>query len=234
MLVTIIIPFYNEKENLRVLLPHILNVTGELPCEFEIILIDDASEDGSADIVKDLQCDYPCIRLLQLEKRSGQTGCYKIAFANAKGDYIIRMDADLQDNPADLPLFINKIQEGAELIMGLRECRKHSRLMRIASGIYDLLIIVLFNSPLHSNSGSYVAFKVELVKDIPFHKNDHRYLPLIAMRRGAKNISEVFVGHRERQFGDSKYNPFRKVVFGIPEVILFLLRYTRGVYDVVE
>jgi len=228
---SIVIPFHNEEGSLKELLPSLLNMLRSINKSYEIIFIDDASTDNSSEIIKEYQNNNPEIILIQLEKQSGQTGCYKAAFEKASGEYIIRMDADLQDNPKDLPKFMEKIDAGSELIMGLRECRKHSRILRLASGLYDLFILALFNSPLHSNSGSYVGFKTTLVKNIPFRKNDHRYLPLIAIRRGAKNISEVFVSHSERKWGISKYNPYTKIILGIPEVFRFLFRYLSGVYD---
>jgi glycosyltransferase involved in cell wall biosynthesis len=229
--IAIIIPFHNEEDSLRVLIPRLLETLNNSAKSFDVILVDDASTDGSADVVKSYQEKHTEISLMQLQKRGGQTGCYKLAFAKVKADYIIRMDADLQDAPEDLPKFFEKTDQGSELIMGLRECRKHSRILRLASGIYDLLILALFNSPLHSNSGSYVAFKADLVKNIPFRNNDHRYLPLIAMRRGANNISEVFVKHNERQWGKTKYHPVKKVILGVPEVFFFLFRYKLGIYD---
>lgn len=229
--ISIVIPFHNEEESLKELLPSLVSVILALPVTFEVLMVDDVSNDGSVAVVKVFQQKYNEIKLIQLNERGGQTGCYKEAFKQAAGDYIIRMDADLQDDPRDLPKFVEKIHEKADLIMGLREARKHSRIIRIASSVYDLLILVLFNTPLHSNTGSYVAFKADLMKDIPFRKNDHRYLPLIAIRRGAKNISEVFVRHRARQWGVSKYRPIKKLILGIPEVFFFLFRYMTGVYD---
>ena len=229
--IAIIIPFHNEEDSLKVLIPRLFETLSNSSKSFDVILVDDASTDGGAVLVRNFQEKFVEIILMQLQTRGGQTGCYKLAFAKVNADYIIRMDADLQDAPEDLPKFFEKIDQGSELIMGLRECRKHSRLLRLASGLYDLLILALFNSPLHSNSGSYVAFKADLVKDIPYRNNDHRYLPLIAMRRGAKNVSEVFVKHNERQWGKTKYHPMKKVILGVPEVLFFLFRYKVGIYD---
>ena len=229
--ISIVIPFRNEEDSLKVIIPSLLEVISSLKKRIEIIFIDDVSYDKSVEVVEKFQEVSSHIRLIKLPKRGGQTGCFRVGFKQAQGDYIIRMDADLQDDPRDIPLFLRKIDEGAELIVGLRECRKHSRIFRIASGVYDLLVILLFNSPLHSNAGSYIAFKAKFVKNIPFKKNDHRHLPLIAIRRGAKNISEVFVRHAERKYGESKYKPLKKLTLGIPEVFLFLYRYMRGYYN---
>ena len=229
--ISIVIPFHNEEESLQVLISLVMETIRASSKSFEVILVDDASTDNGVEVVRGYQEQYPIIKLIQLPERRGQTGCYKEAFQQLQGQYIIRMDADLQDDPKDLPKFVEKIDQGSDLVMGLRECRKHSRILRLIGGIYDLMILALFNSPLHSNSGSYVAFKGDLVKNIPWRKGDHRYLPLIAMRRGAKNTTEIFVQHNERKWGKSKYNTFKKVVLGIPEVFLFLLRYKLGIYD---
>jgi len=230
--ISIVIPFHNEQDSLKELIPLLYKTIKEIPHKhFEVIMIDDVSTDNSAEFVAGFMNQKDNLKLLQLDKRGGQTGCYKIAFEQAKGDFIIRMDADLQDDPRDLPAFVQKIDEGSELIIGLRECRKHRRLIRLASGVYDLLILALFDSPFHSNSASYVAFKSKLVKNIPWRNNDHRYIPLIVMKRGAKMVNEVVVRHNARKFGESKYQPFKKLIFGIPEILLFLIRYSRGEYD---
>ena len=231
MFLTIVIPFHNERENLAILLPELNGEIAKCQHDVEVILVDDCSADGSGEFANSYVTDKPGWTVLSLRERGGQTGCYKAAFEQAQGLFILRMDADLQDDPKDLPAFIEKLEGGAELVMGLRECRQHRRILRIASLLYDLLIISLFDTPLHSNSGSYVAFRANLVKGLPWRKNDHRYLPLIAIHRNAKNVSEVIVTHRERQFGESKYNPLRKVVLGVPEVIAFIIRLKRGVYD---
>jgi glycosyltransferase involved in cell wall biosynthesis len=228
---SIVIPFHNERESLEVLLPELVRAIDALDDDLEVILIDDVSTDGSDAIVERFQTRHPYLQLVRLSKRGGQTGAFQEAFRHALGRFIIRMDSDLQDNPLDLHLFVEKFKEGADVIMGIRECRKHSRALRFASGVYDLLVLLLTNSPMHSNSGSFCGFKADLVQDIPFRKNDHRYLPLIATHRGATTINEVFVRHRPRQFGESKYQPLRKVIFGIPEVLRFFVRLKCGVYD---
>lgn len=216
---------------MRELLPHLLEVMELVERSHEVILVDDASSDASAEVIRSFQEDNPTIGLISLPERGGQTECFREAFGQVRGEHVIRMDADLQDDPSDLARFLEKIDEGADLVMGLRECRKHPRMLRFASGVYDLLVLLLFDSPLHSNSGSYVAFRTSFIREIPFRKNDHRYIPLIVMRRGAKNIGEVFVRHHERRFGETHYKPLKKLLLGLPEMFLFLIRLYRGVYD---
>ncbi len=169
-------------------------------------------------------------KLIRMHTNSGQTGCFKKAFSEASGEYIIRMDADLQDNPSDLYFFLEKINDNADMVMGIRENRKHSHILKFSTALYNLLIIMLYDSPLTMHSGSFIAFKSEFVKDIPFKNNDHRYLPLIAINRGANNIREIIVSHNERIYGSSNYSLLKKVLLGIPELIFFLVRLRFGFY----
>ena len=228
---SIIIPCHNEEVSLPILGKELEKVLiKNLKDNWEVILVDDASTDDTYKIMKQYEKNK-LFRIIHFDKREGQTGAFRVAFNIAKGEYIIRMDGDLQDDPKDIPKFLEKLKQGSELVVGLRECRKHSKILRLASGIFDLVAILLLNSPFHSSSGSFVAFKAEFVKDIPFRKNDHRYLPLIVMKRGAKYISEIFVTHNERIGDKSKYPKFKKIILGGPEVLFFLIRYKLGVYD---
>lgn len=231
--VTIVIPFYNEEKNLEILIPELVNNIQNKPTEIDanIIFVNDKSDDMSELVINKYSEHFDKYQLINLSKRSGQTGAFKIAFESCETEYIIRMDSDLQDHPLDLNLFFQKmLTEDSDLIMGLREARKHSKSLRIASRIYDLIILILFNTPLHSNSGSFVAFKTKFVKNLPWYRNDHRYLPLIAIHRGASNVSEVFVRHRERKFGQTNYPKIRKIVFGLFEVMLLIFRLRLGLY----
>lgn len=230
---SLIIPAHNEAESLAILVPEIIKMVKKLSRldRGELLLVDDASTDQTKAVIREFARKHRWIRPVFLRRRSGQTGCFRAAFAKARGDYLIRMDADLQDSPADLPLFLKAFHDGADLVMGLRECRQHRRLYRLASYVYDFLVVLIFNSPLHANSGSFVGFRADLVRGLDFKKNDHRYLPLIAMRRGARNIREVFVRHGQRRFGESKYQPLPKLLLGFFEVWRLFFRIKTGYYD---
>ena len=182
--ISAVIPFHNEEGALPSLLHALEDVLAAQPIASEVLLVDDCSTDRSAELADAFCAEHPRFRLIRLARRGGQTGAFAAAFAQARGAYIIRMDADGQDDPRDLPLFLERIDAGAELVMGLRHRRKHKKFLRVASAVYDLIILILFDTPLHSNSGSFIAFKTELVQNIPWRPNDHRYLPLIAMRLG--------------------------------------------------
>ncbi len=231
-LLTLVIPFYNEEPSLAELLPRVKDNLEQFDITYEVLLIDDASTDGSNAVVEKfiIESKDKNFKLIRMHTNSGQTGCFKKAFSEASGEYIIRMDADLQDNPSDLHLFIDKINEKADMVMGIRENRKHSHILKFATAIYNVIVIMLYDSPLTMHSGSFIAFKSEFVKDIPFKNNDHRYLPLIAINRGANNIREIIVSHNKRVYGSSNYSLLKKVLLGIPELIFFLVRLRFGFY----
>ncbi len=232
MFFSIVIPVHNEIDSLKVLIPSLVKAIEAIKGHsFEVLVIDDCSTDDTAKLLNEFAARHSYVRPILLAQRSGQTGAFREAFIQARGEVIIRMDGDLQDHPDDLIHFVNYFADGADLVMGLRECRKHKKILRLASSIYDMLVLVLFDSPLHSNSGSFVGFKAEFVRGVPLKPNDHRYLPLIVMARGARNIREVFVRHGQRNFGRSKYHPLRKVILGLGEVFAFFIRLKVGYYQ---
>ena len=232
--VTLVIPFFNEENNLPILFNELKNVIREKPdsIDLETFFVNDASTDDSKAIIEKEIKNKKNFKLINLNTQSGQTGAFKKAFQECDSEYIIRMDSDLQDDPRDLLLFFNKILEiKPDLIMGVRVERQHNFLLRISSTIYDLLIKTLYHTTLKTNSGSFVAFKTDYVKNLPWKKNDHRYLPLIAIQRGATNIIDVDVFHRERKHGKTNYPYFKKIIFGPIEVIKLILRLKNGFYD---
>ncbi|MCA9694383.1 MAG: glycosyltransferase family 2 protein [Myxococcales bacterium] len=229
--ISIVICCHNEEASLPDLIDALVEHALPHPQVIEALIVDDHSDDRSPELLAAAAAQHPKLRHLRLPARGGQTGCFRAAFPEVRGEMVIRMDADLQDDPRDLSLFIDRINDGAELVMGLREARKHARAVRIAAALYDIGILMLFDTPLHSNSGSFVALKTSLMQDIPWRPNDHRYLPLIAIRRGAQNISEVIVRHRPRLHGQSHYKIYKKLTLGAFEVMRFIVRLRRGYYD---
>ena len=230
MLISVAVPIHNEEESIRQLMREIDSVINTVDYEIEVIFVDDSSTDNSGNILKEIEAQYPYVRVFTLEKRSGQTGCYRKVLGDIKGKYFLRLDGDLQDNPADLYKFFPLIEKDVDLIMGLREIRRHRKLIRLACILYDLFVVILFDSPLHTNSSSFLAIKTKFLKGVDFKKNDHRYFPLIAMNRGAFSIKELVVENRDRLYGTSKYKNFYKVLFGIPEVVRLFVRLKMGYY----
>ncbi len=231
MLISIIIPAHNEDESLPQLMEELDCVIKQQSKSIEVIFVNDVSTDRTAEILENFRKKHSYVRVIHLSKRGGQTGCYQAAFKEAKGKYFIRLDADLQDDPRDLNKFFPLIEQDVDIIMGLRLLRRHRRILRFASILFDSLVVLMFDSPLHTNTSSFIAFKAKYIKGLNFKKNDHRYLTVIAMHRGATKISEVTVVNRDRIYGASKYKNYKKLILGIPEVIRFLIRIKTGFYD---
>jgi|SaaInlStandDraft_7_1057024.scaffolds.fasta_scaffold36459_2 glycosyltransferase involved in cell wall biosynthesis len=231
MLISFVIPFYNEEKNLFEFLTSLKESIDSFEnYEFEIILINDSSTDNGRELVLDFISNDGRFRLIDNIKNSGQTACFLKGFDMVKGEYTFRIDSDLQDNPRDLKYFMEKVNQSPDIIMGVRENRKHHRLLRMATAIYSVIVIALIDSPFR-DSGSFVGFKTKYIRDIPLKNNDHRYLPLIVLERGGVNIREVIVRHRPRIYGSSSYTVFSKIVLGFPELIFFIIRLKTGYYS---
>ena len=199
--------------------------------KWELLLIDDNSSDNSLNIMKSLAKKYNHIKIFHHESNRGQTGCFKTGFDNARGDYVITMDGDLQVYPEDLPLFIEKIKKGYEFVNAIRENRQHSPWMIFASRVNNTLMFVFFKSPVMDNASNYTAIKTEFVRNLPLTDNDHRYLAPITMRRGLKKFGEVIIRHDLRKRGKSKYTALPKYLKGFPELFIAWWRIRTGEYD---
>ena len=231
---SIVIPFRNESANLPELYNRLKTFIDERNEEIEVLFINDASEDDGLEILQNCISKNETFKLFTLKKRGGQTGAFKLGFAKAIGDKIIRMDADLQDHPEDLPIFFEKLNAGCDVVLGYRISRNHNIILKLLTAIYDSITTIIFNTGLKSNSGSFVGFSSHLLKDIPFHNNDHRYLPLICLQRGAKTFCGIAVQHSARSHGRSKYSNINKCLFGLIEFVRFYLRFKRGYYGFVS
>ena len=228
----LMIPCHNEAGNVVKLCSRLKVALSEIPNDIEVVIIDDASTDTTRDLIlSSIQCDER-FRLISLKKRSGQTGAYREAIKQIDIHFIVRMDGDLQDRPEDLWLLVEQINRGYDLVIGYRLNRSHGTLVKFLTKIYDVIIGQLLDTKLHSNSSSFIAFNAATLRGCSLVGNDHRYLPLIAMKRGAIRRTDVIVSHDERKCGVTKYSFLKKALFGFFELILFLRRYYSGFYDI--
>ena len=230
MKVSLVIPFHNEEENLKILCPLVKEVIKKSALDYEILWVDDGSTDSSCDVVS-AYCDIePSYGLLKNMVKSGQTNCFNKAFPLCGGEYIIRMDSDLQDRPEDLPKFEKAIEKDYDIIIAYRTNRQHNAILIGLTRIFDFIVNLYFRTKLKSNSGSFIAFKAGYLKNLKLIENDHRYLPLIAMNRGAIKILTIDVDHQKRLYGNSKYSVYKKMAYGIPEVIRLIRRLENNYY----
>jgi dolichol-phosphate mannosyltransferase len=234
-LISLVIPVRNEETALQDLLPAVEREIRLIRDDIEVIIVDDASTDHTRTVVKEFIQDKTNYQLLERKSLGGQTGCYHDAFKQAKGEYIIRMDGDGQDDPSDLKVFVEKIKEGNQIVVGLRSQRSHDALQIFGSRLFDLMALLFFRSPFFANSSSFVAFEASLVKDIPLtrtllFRNEHRYLVLIALSKHPGRYTEIIVKHRPRQGGKSKYSKMGKYFWAFGEFFILFFRINTGYY----
>ena len=204
-LVSIVIPIYNESESVELLTKEILKVMNANNIYFELILVNDGSNDSTLQILNKLSLNIKELKVLNLRKNYGQTAAMAAGFDYTNGEIIISLDGDLQNDPNDIPKLITNINEGYDLICGWRFQRKDKLLnRRIPSQIANRLIGNVTGIHLHDYGCSLKAFKHEIIKDIKLYGELHRFLPVLANIEGAK-IKEIKVNHRSRKYGQSKY-----------------------------
>ncbi len=204
-LISIIIPVFNESESIGFLLDEVINVMLLHKFNFELIVVNDGSKDNTQQVLKQLTFKIKELSVISLRKNYGQTAAMSAGFDNSKGDIVITLDGDLQNDPNDIPILISEINNGCDLICGWRFDRKDKLINRkIPSKIANKLIARVTGLKLHDYGCSLKAFKKEIIDDIKLYGELHRFLPVLANIEGAR-IKEIKVNHRNRQYGYSKY-----------------------------
>ncbi|MBL1175960.1 glycosyltransferase family 2 protein [Pantanalinema sp. GBBB05] len=203
--VSVVVPIHNEYESLPKLLEAIATCLRAEGLSYEIICVDDGSTDGSTDLLKQLAISRDDLRGVILRRNYGQTAAMAAGFSHAKGQVIVTLDGDLQNDPADIPILLAKLDEGYDLVSGWRKNRQDATLTRlIPSKIANWLIGQVTGVKLHDYGCSLKAYRAELVADMKLYGELHRFLPALAFIEGAR-IAEIPVRHHARQYGKSKY-----------------------------
>jgi dolichol-phosphate mannosyltransferase len=204
-LISIIIPVFNEGESIGYLLDEVLNVMQNNKLNCELIVVNDGSNDNTSTVLDELTIKIKELSVISLRKNYGQTAAMAAGFDTSKGEIVITLDGDLQNDPNDIPKLISHINEGYDLICGWRYERKDKLISRrIPSKIANKLIANVTGLKLHDYGCSLKAFKKEIVDDIKLYGELHRFLPVLANIEGAK-VKEIKVNHRSRKYGSSKY-----------------------------
>ena len=204
-LISIIIPVFNESESIGYLLDEVLNVMQINKFNFEIVVVNDGSQDNTSSVLDKLSIKISELSVISLRKNYGQTAAMAAGFDNSRGEIVITLDGDLQNDPNDIPILVSNINEGYDLICGWRYDRKDKLInRRIPSKIANKLISNVTGLKLHDYGCSLKAFKKEILDDIKLYGELHRFLPVLANIEGAK-IKEIKVNHRSRKYGSSKY-----------------------------
>lgn len=233
MKISIIIPVYNESENLPLLHAAIQENMGKLDMPWQVVYVDDGSADNSVEVLSQLGChdpDHSCVVVLR--RNYGQTAAIAAGIDHSDGDVIILMDADLQNDPADIPMMMEKINEGYDVVSGWRINRQDTFITRtLPSRLANSLISYVTGVHLHDYGCTLKAYRREVITGFRLYGEMHRFIPAYASRVGAKMI-EVPVHHHARKFGKAKYGLERtlKVVLDL-FTVKFLLSYAdRPIY----
>jgi dolichol-phosphate mannosyltransferase len=203
--VSVVVPIYNEVESLPDLIEAIASTLSPTEINYELICVDDGSKDGSAELLKQLALTRPHLRAVLLRRNYGQTAAMAAGFKHARGRTIVTLDGDLQNDPADIPMLIAKLDEGYDLVTGWRKNRQDAALTRLLpSKIANWLIRQITGVHVHDYGCSLKVYRAELIADMNLYGELHRFLPALAFIEGAR-ITELPVRHHARRHGSSKY-----------------------------
>ena len=224
MKISIVIPVFNENESLPDLKVELDKNLSAYP-EWEVIFIDDGSSDGSTEYLADLCAQDSHYKLIQFYRNYGKSAALSEGFKLADGDYIITMDADLQDDPAEIPNLVGKLEEGWDLVSGWKKIRHDPIGKTLPSKLFNFVTRVMTGVKIHDFNCGLKGYKKSVVKSIEVFGGRHRYIPALAGQREF-TITEITVNHRARQFGETKYGGSR-LFHGFFDLItiLFLNRY---------
>jgi glycosyltransferase involved in cell wall biosynthesis len=215
MKVSIVIPLYNEKETIEELLEQIFSACKTI--ETEVIFIDDGSTDNSLELLRELSLNNQNVNFISFRKNMGKTAALMAGFRNCHGDIVITMDADLQDDPSEIPRFIEKIEEGYDVVSGWKYHRQDPLEKRLPSKLFNKTVSMLSGIKLHDFNCGFKAYRRKVTDTINLYSEQHRFIPVLARRYGF-SIAEIKVHHNKREHGKSKYG---------------IKRYLRGFYDAI-
>ena len=202
---SVVIPVYNEEESVKFLYEAVTKALSDLKRPYEILLVDDGSKDNTYKNALTLAKSDSRFKIIKLKRNYGQTTALHAGFQNAKGKVIVTMDGDLQNDPDDIPVMLNKMDEGYDIVLGWRHDRKDFFISRrLPSKIANWLVRKVTGIPVKDNGCAIRAYRAEVIKNFPMYSEMHRLMPVITALVGAK-FTQIKVKHHPRKFGHSKY-----------------------------
>lgn len=257
---SIVISLYNEQESLSELVEWITKSFAKSPIsdyQYEILMIDDGSNDGSWETIKQLSKEFPTIRGISFRRNYGKSAALQVGFQAAKGDIVVTMDADLQDSPEEVPEMVRMIkEEGFDIVSGWKKKRYDNVVMKnIPSKLYNWTARKISGLKLHDMNCGLKAYRSEVVKEIEVYGDMHRYIPYIAKNAGFTRIGEKVVHHQKRKYGSSKFGMERFVngfldlltitflsrfgkkpmhIFGVWGIIAFMLGFIISIWLMID
>ena len=229
---SIIVPVFNEEPNIAPLYKAIMDVAALSDMSFEILMVDDGSGDGTFAAAQELARQDHRVRVVKFRHNCGQTAAMAAGIDHARGRILVTIDGDLQNDPADIPELLRKIDEGYDIVVGWRMRRKDNVATRVLpSFVANWLIRRVTGVPIKDNGCSLKAYRADLIKDIPLYSEMHRFIPAMASTAGAR-IAQVPVRHHARRFGVSKYGMSRvyKVLLDLLAIKTVLVMASRPLF----
>ena len=207
--ISVVAPVYNEEENLPVLVSRLVDVLAPLGRSYEMIFVDDASTDRSRALLKEMVAQVPQLRVIGFRKNCGETAAGAAGLKAARGDVVITMDADLQNDPRDIPMMLDYLKE-YDMVTGWRRKRDDSWVKRVTSKMANSIRNALSGETIRDSGCTYRAYKRECLENLMLYKGMHRFMPTLVKMEGFRVI-EVPIAHHPRQFGVSKYTTWNRM-----------------------
>lgn len=226
--ISVIIPLLDEEDNLTPLYQKLSEVLANLPYDYEIVFVDDGSGDGSLSILASLHEQDPAhVRVIEFRRNFGKTAALVAGFELAEGDVLITMDADLQDDPDEIPSMLNELEKGNDLVMAWRVERMDNQQKKLSSRIFNGVVSRAAGRQFHDLNCGFKVYRREVIDSVRLYSDLHRYIPVLAVWQGFR-VVEKPVTHHPRHAGESKYGSGR-VVRGFMDLImvLFITKYLR-------
>jgi glycosyltransferase involved in cell wall biosynthesis len=223
---SIVVPFHNEEENVTILYARLKQVMEQIEDAFELVFVDDGSSDHTYKLLEEIAAVDSRVLVVKLRRNFGQTSALAAGFDHASGEFILAMDGDLQHDPNDIPAFLEKLDEGYDVVSGWRKTRIDNLILRrIPSACANWLMAKLSGVPIHDFGTTFKAYRRELIQNIPLYGEMHRFIPALASWYGA-SICEIPIRNVNRRHGKSHYGLGRtfRVFFDLL-TIRFLLKY---------
>jgi glycosyltransferase involved in cell wall biosynthesis len=221
--ISFVIPVYNEAENIAEVIDGILGAVSQSanPQEFEIIVVDDGSTDRGPAVLDELGAKHPHLKVITLRKNFGKSAALMAGFDQANGEVVITLDGDCQDDPAEIPRFLEKLEEGYDLVSGWKKERRDPLEKRITSRIFNSVVSRVTGVPLHDMNCGFKAYRAWCLRNIALTGNLYRFLPVLVAQRGGR-LAEIQVRHHPRKSGESKFG-LKRYLEGILDLCTVIL-----------
>jgi dolichol-phosphate mannosyltransferase len=223
--VSVVVPVCNERDSLRALIGEIVGVFRRLPNPYEIILVDDGSVDGSWTEIVELQQSDPRVTAIRFRRNFGKASALAAGFATARGDWVLTLDADLQDDPAEIPRILDA-SVNLDVVSGWKQFRRDPWHKTLPSRVFNAVVSATTGVKLHDHNCGFKCYRAEVLREIRLYGELHRYIPVLAAGRGFR-VGEIAVHHRPRQFGRSKYG-WRRFLQGFFDLVTVRFLTTYG------